>query len=97
MLGEEGYAWAGDRALGCRIIGRISMDLLAVDLRDGGFQRIQRCRAASEQTEAQLRQSRLAKAIGSALNFDLPGARRPGLSQYELLTTLGSRFKRIWR
>jgi len=32
-----------------------------------------------------------------ALDYDLPQAAvQSGLSQYELLTTLGSRFKRIW-
>ena len=32
------------------------------------------------------------------LDYDLPSAAaQSGLSQYELLTTLGSRFKRVWR
>jgi alanine racemase len=32
------------------------------------------------------------------LDYDLPGAsRQSGLSQYELLTTLGHRFERVWR
>ena len=32
------------------------------------------------------------------IDYDLPGAsKQSGLSQYELLTTLGSRFERVWR
>ena len=59
------------------VLGRVSMDLLAVDvsmapeLRDGDW---------------------------LDLEFDLPrAAAQAGLSQYELLTTLGRRYDRIWR
>ena len=59
------------------VVGRVSMDLLAIcvdavpELREGDW---------------------------IELDYDLPGAAaQSGLSQYELLTTLGSRFKRAWR
>jgi alanine racemase len=59
------------------VVGRVSMDLLAVDLSDAA-------RAPAE---------------GDWLEIDyrLPDlARESGLSQYELLTNLGTRFERLW-
>jgi alanine racemase len=70
---SRGRAFAGDAVL--PVIGRVSMDLLAVqcdraDLEEGDW---------------------------VALDYDLASAaRQSGLSQYELLTTLGSRFERRW-
>jgi alanine racemase len=69
-----GSAFAGEYAL--PVLGRVSMDLIAVGvdaalgLREGDWVEI---------------------------DYDLPSAsKQSGLSQYELLTTLGSRFERRW-
>jgi alanine racemase len=71
---SRGSAFAGEYAL--PVLGRVSMDLLAVgvnaapDLKEGDW---------------------------VELDYDLPSASmQSGLSQYELLTTLGSRFERRW-
>jgi len=71
---SRGAAFAGEFAL--PVLGRVSMDLIAVgcgaapDLREGGW---------------------------VELDYDLPTASEAsGLSQYELLTALGSRFERRW-
>ena len=71
---SRGSAFSGEFAL--PVIGRVSMDLVAVgvDLAPG-----------------------LKEGDWVELDFDLPSAsRQSGLSQYELLTTLGSRFERQW-
>jgi alanine racemase len=71
---SHGSAFAGEYAL--PVLGRVSMDLIAVGadaipgLREGEW---------------------------VELDYDLPSAsKQSGLSQYELLTTLGSRFERRW-
>jgi alanine racemase len=71
---SRGSAFAGEFAL--PVLGRVSMDLIAVgcatvpDVREGDWVEI---------------------------DYDLASAsRQSGLSQYELLTTLGSRFERHW-
>ena len=71
---SHGSAFAGEFAL--PVLGRVSMDLIAVDvgvapgLKEGDWVEI---------------------------DYDLPSAsKQSGLSQYELLTTLGSRFERRW-
>jgi len=71
---SSGSAFAGEFAL--PVLGRVSMDLIAVGvdaapgLREGEWVEI---------------------------DYDLPSAsKQSGLSQYELLTTLGSRFERRW-
>ena len=71
---SHGSAFAGEYAL--PVLGRVSMDLIAVGvdaapgLREGDWVEI---------------------------DYDLPSAsKQSGLSQYELLTTLGSRFERRW-
>jgi alanine racemase len=72
---SRGSAFAGEFALA--VIGRVSMDLIAID-----------CDAAPE----------LREGDWVELDYDLPNAsQQSGLSQYELLTTLGSRFERAWR
>ena len=69
-----GSAFVGEYAL--PVLGRVSMDLLAVA-----------CDAAAD----------LKEGDWVELDYDLPTAsRQSGLSQYELLTTLGSRFERRW-
>ena len=71
---SRGAAFAGEFAL--PVIGRVSMDLIAVD-----------CDAATD----------LKEGDWVELDYDLPTASaQSGLSQYELLTTLGSRFERRW-
>ena len=58
------------------VIGRVSMDLLAVDVTDIGER---------------------GEGAWVALAFALPiAAARSGMSQYELLTSLGGRFERRW-
>ena len=71
---DRGAAHAGDVAL--PVIGRVSMDLVAIDVT-------------------------AAPALGEgdwvAIDFGLPAASAAsGLSQYELLTSLGSRYDRLW-
>ncbi|WP_375399011.1 alanine racemase [uncultured Sphingomonas sp.] len=71
---DRGQAWAGDARL--PVIGRVSMDLVAVDVS-----------AAPELTEGE----------GVAIDLDLPAAAAAsGMSQYELLTSLGQRYDRVW-
>lgn len=73
VLGECGRAEVGDLKL--PVLGRISMDLIAV--------------SAPEATG-------VVEGDWMRLAFDLP-MMAGTLSQYELLTTLGSRFERVWR
>ena len=71
---SRGSAFAGEFVL--PILGRVSMDLVAVG-----------CDAAKD----------LRAGDWVELNYDLPTAsKQSGLSQYELLTTLRSRFERRW-
>ena len=70
----HGSAFAGEYAL--PVLGRVSMDLIAVG-----------CDAAPE----------LREGDWVEIDYDLPSAsKQSGLSQYELLTTLGARFERRW-
>ena len=70
----KGQARAGTTRL--PVLGRVTMDLIAVD-----------CSAAE-----------VAEGDWLALDYALPEAAAiSGMSQYELLTGLGSRFDRIWR
>ena len=72
---SNGSAFAGELPL--PVLGRVSMDLIAID-----------CDAAPE----------LKEGDWVEVDYDLPTAsRQSGLSQYELLTTLGDRFERRWR
>ena len=71
---SHGSAFTGEYAL--PVLGRVSMDLIAVgvDAAPG-----------------------LNEGDWVAIDYDLPSAsRQSGLTQYELLTTLGSRFERRW-
>ena len=71
---SRGAAFAGEYAL--PVLGRVSMDLIAVD-----------CDAVPE----------LKEGDWVEIDYDLPSAaQQSGLSQYELLTTLGARFERRW-
>ena len=71
---SHGSAFAGEYAL--PVLGRVSMDLLAVGV-DAAPQ--------------------LSEGDWVEIDYDLPGAsKQSGLSQYELLTTLWSRFERRW-
>jgi alanine racemase len=71
---SRGWGYAGEISL--PVIGRVSMDLVALD-----------CDAAPQ----------LAEGEWVELDYDLPSAAEAsGMSQYELLTTLGSRFERRW-
>jgi alanine racemase len=71
---SRGSAFAGEYAR--PVLGRVSMDLIAVG-----------CDAAPD----------LREGDWVEIDYDLPSAsNQSGLSQYELLTTLGSRFERRW-
>jgi alanine racemase len=71
---SQGSAFAGEFAL--PVLGRVSMDLIAVGVN----------------AAPQIREGDWVE-----LDYDLPSAsKQSGLSQYELLTTLGSRFERRW-
>ena len=71
---SRGSAFAGEYSL--PVLGRVSMDLLAVG-----------CSAAPG----------LSEGDWVEIDYDLPSAsKQSGLSQYELLTGLGSRFERRW-
>ncbi len=71
---SHGSAFAGEFAL--PVIGRVSMDLIAVAV----------------DAEPQLKEGDWVE-----IDYDLTSAsKQSGLSQYELLTTLGSRFERRW-
>ncbi|RVT93656.1 alanine racemase [Sphingomonas crocodyli] len=70
----RGAARIGDRVL--PLAGRVSMDLIAVDLGDADL-------GAGDWLE---------------IDHDLPAAAAAtGMSQYELLTGLGSRYQRVWK
>ena len=66
----------------CRMIGRISMDLLAVDV--------------SDLPEGAVKRNDLATLIGGDLDPDQVGA-QAGTIGYEILTSLGRRFHRDYR
>jgi alanine racemase len=71
---SKGTAFVGEYAL--PVIGRVSMDLIAVG-----------CDAAPDLREGEWVE----------IDYDLPtAAEASGLSQYELLTSLGSRFEKRW-
>ncbi len=66
----------------CRIVGRISMDLLAVDVTDT--------------PEGTVRRGDLVTLIGGELSLDEVGI-AAGTIGYEVLTNLGRRYHRIWK
>lgn len=72
---DRGWAEAGGARL--PVIGRVSMDLVALDVGEG---------------------AEIAEGHWATLGYDLPkNAEASGLSQYELLTALATRFDRRWR
>ena len=72
---NRGRARMGERL--APVVGRVSMDLIAIRVDDA---------------------PELGEGDWVALDYELPEASaQSGLSQYELLTTLGSRFERSWR
>jgi alanine racemase len=66
----------------CRMVGRISMDLLALDVTDLPVSAVQR--------------SQLVTLIGEGLPLDEVAA-QAGTISYELLTNVGRRFHRVWK
>jgi alanine racemase len=66
----------------CRVVGRVSMDLLAVDVTDLPVEVVRR--------------HDLATLIGGPLTIDTVAA-QAGTIDYELLTNLGRRFHRVWK
>ena len=66
----------------CRIVGRISMDLLALDVTDLPV--------------SEVRRNQLVTLMGDGLSLDEVAA-QAGTISYELLTNLGHRFHRVWK
>ncbi len=76
---ERDVLIAGKR---CRIVGRISMDLLTVDV--------------TELPDSAVRRGNLVTLIGGELDLDTVGA-QAGTIAYEVLSSLGHRYHRIWK
>ena len=76
---ERDVIVAGKR---CRIVGRISMDLLTVDVTD--------------LPDNAVRRGHLVTLIGGELSADVVGA-QAGTIGYEVLTSLGARYHRTWK
>ncbi len=66
----------------CRMVGRVSMDLLAVDVTDLPANAVRRDQAVT--------------LIGEGLSVD-EVATQAGTISYEVLTSLGRRFQRVWK
>jgi alanine racemase len=66
----------------CKVIGRVSMDLMTVDVTDF--------------PEGAVRRDHMATLIGDGLELDEVAA-QCGTISYELLTRLGRRFHRVWK
>ena len=66
----------------CRIVGRISMDLLMIDVTD--------------LPDSAVRRGNLVTLIGGELDLDAVGA-QAGTIAYEVLSALGRRYHRIWK
>jgi alanine racemase len=66
----------------CRIVGRISMDLFTVDVTDLPVSAAQR--------------DQMVSLIGDSLTID-EAAEEAGTISYELLTSLGPRYHRVWK
>ncbi|MBM3527599.1 MAG: alanine racemase [Alphaproteobacteria bacterium] len=83
-LGPEGApqreAIVNDRR--CKVVGRVSMDLIAVDVTDI--------------PEGAVRRDAMATLIGAGLSLE-EAATQAGTIDYELLTSLGRRYHRIWK
>lgn len=95
MLGETGHARAGEHSF--PIVGRISMDLLAVDVAQDERRETTEL-GTGKRTERKLASVHLAEGDWLKLDFPLRAISGNGqLSQYELLTSLGSRYERSWR
>jgi alanine racemase len=94
QLANVGYAMAGDR--GCPILGRISMDLMAVEVPQAGrLERIELRDGRRLVSHEELEAMDVNEGDWISLNFRLTDLSGP-LSQYELLTGLGARFERRW-
>ena len=66
----------------CRIVGRISMDLLTIDVTD--------------LPDNAVRRGSMVTLIGGELGVDAVAA-QVGTIGYEVLTSLGQRFHRVWK
>ncbi|MGE3396143.1 MAG: alanine racemase [Sphingomonas sp.] len=94
QLADVGHALAGGRL--CPILGRISMDLMAVEVPQGGrLKRVNLGEGREDATYEQAEAVDVREGDWLELNFRLAELAGP-LSQYELLTSLGSRFERRW-
>ena len=66
----------------CRMVGRVSMDLLAIDVTDLPANAVRR--------------DQMVTLIGEGLSVD-EVATQAGTISYEVLTSLGRRFQRVWK
>ena len=66
----------------CRMVGRVSMDLLALDVTDLPANTVRR--------------DQMVTLIGEGLSVD-EVATQAGTISYEVLTSLGRRFHRVWK
>jgi alanine racemase len=66
----------------CRMVGRISMDLMALDVTDLPVSAVRR--------------DQMVTLIGEGLSLDEVAA-QAGTISYEVLTGLGHRFHRVWK
>ncbi len=92
LLAERGCARAGDQP--CRILGRISMDLMAVEVPQA--RSVTRIRPAGPKERIDLPAVEVGEGDWLRMEFRLADL-ADTLSQYELLTTLGARHQRVWR
>jgi alanine racemase len=96
-LGPAGRVRAEDRSF--PVVGRVSMDLIAVDLtQETGRELVRIGRGGVVSSERQ-EFSPIQFSEGDWLTVDRPLpdlSAASGLSQYELLTTLGARLRRVW-
>jgi alanine racemase len=96
-LGPEGRVRAGGRPF--PVVGRVSMDLIAVDLTQETERELMRIGPGGvvSSERQQLAPIDFAEGDWLTVEHNLPElAAYSGLSQYELLTVLGTRFERLW-
>jgi alanine racemase len=95
QLAGRGFARLGDRTL--PILGRISMDVIAAMVPQAHEVTLMHLdgRPTEKRGEAGME---VAEGDWLAMEFDLAGLAGAGggLNQYELLTTLGRRYERVW-
>jgi alanine racemase len=96
-LGAAGFARVSGRF--CPVLGRVSMDLIAIGLPDAGRVKMIDLSLSGKSRVTCEDRPRVECREGDwiAVDYDLPTiSAATGVSQYELLTGLGRRFERVW-